>query len=147
MFSLDFFLCQFHVCLFASVFMCVHLLIFESRSLTSVSVCECCMLYVLVHMCVSVCECVCMHAYGCAVSSFDPSSVFSVASPDLPCSLSLLPSIPHCLPPHVAPSPVGVDTERPKSALLTPHCYEQLPGLSSSTLETHSSLHHFTISI
>lgn len=139
MFSLDFSVCQFCACLFASVFTCVHLLTYPRAVVwplcVSLSVCECLCMSVCVPACACVCGCACLFIWL-------SSSVFSVASPYLPCSL---PSFHSTLPssPHVAPSPVGVDTERPKSALLTPHCCDHSAQTLEVTLETHPSLHHF----
>lgn len=76
--------------------------------------------YVCLRMSVCACACVCM----CVVVLSLHLIVFIRLLSSL--SFTLLapfpPSIPCCFPPHVAPSPESVDTERPKSALLTPHC-------------------------
>ncbi len=84
--------------------------------------------------CASVCTCACMSVCACvracmrvlALSLHLIVFIRLLSCFSLP---SLLPSVhPSLRPfhaaflPHVAPSPVGVDTERPKSALLTPHC-------------------------
>lgn len=100
MFSLDFFVCQFRACLFASVFTCVPLLTYPRAVVwllcVSLSVCEC------VHLCSYACVWVCVPVRVracvrlCCLFIWLSSSVFSVASPYLPCSP---PPIPRCLPP------------------------------------------------
>lgn len=114
MFSLDFiFVCQFCVCLFASVFTCVHLLTHPRAVVwllcVSLSVCEC------VHQCVCVRECACvrLRSFLHLMVFIRLLSCFSLPSLLPPSPPSFPPSIPRCLPPHLAPSPLGVDTERP----------------------------------
>lgn len=94
----------------------------ESCSLTcvySLLACEC------VHLCSYTCLRDCVHACVCLCCLFIwlSSTVFSVASLYLSCSLpSILPFLHFMLtssPPFS--SHVGVNTERPKAALLTPH--------------------------
>lgn len=133
------------------VYVCVFADISESRSLTSV----CFSVSVWVCTPVLVYECVraCMHVVV-LVSSFDClhlSSQLLLLTFLAPFRPPFPPSIPRCLPLHVAPSPLGVDTETPKTVLLTPHCcdhFVQTLGVTRcylSTLETHPSLHHFII--
>lgn len=131
MFSLDL-LCVSSVC--ACLQVCLQVCAFadvsESRSSTSVcsrqhvSVCT---------LCMSVCACM---RVVVLVSSFDCLHLYSqLLLPTFlaPFSQSFRPSIPRCLPPHVAPSRVGVDTERPTSALLTLCCCDNCAQTSGST--------------
>lgn len=107
------------------VYKCVHLLTYLRAVVwllcVSLSACEC--VHLGSYACVWVCACM---RVVVLVSSFDClhlSSQLLLFTFLAPFSPSFPPSIPRCLPLHVAPSPVGVDTERPVSALLTLRCW------------------------
>lgn len=92
--------------------------------------------------CLHNCGCVCACVWLCCLFIWSFICLLSCFSWSFLLPFCSLPSISHRLPPHVAPSPVDVDTERPKFTLLTPHISDQLPGLYFGNTFFCPSLYH-----